>query len=259
MTAPPPPIWVINLERASERREFMRGQLEALGLPYEFLTAVDGHQLGSRARHEYSRVRAVLELGRQMTAPEIGCALSHLAAYERLLAEDLEEALILEDDVELGGDVPAVLDARGGLPADWDLVTLYHGQRARPVPFGPSFVAGRRFCTFERVWGTQGYLVRRSAAERLMCLGRPVRLPSDELLYRPGEARLRVYGVTPPALRPAAFESHLLEEVRERRAARGRAPRAVSRGYRAVRQRLPRRAWRREDPSVPHRDRGDAG
>src|SRR5690348_4758531 len=102
--------FVINLERDVRRRESIIAQLESLGLEYEMLTAVLGSALDSS---EVSRItdmqRARRYLGRALTGAEIGCALSHVHAYRRILDQNLPAALILEDDVVLPPDTPVVL------------------------------------------------------------------------------------------------------------------------------------------------------
>jgi len=40
-----PPVWVINLARELERREFISLRLKSIGLPFELISAVDGQAL----------------------------------------------------------------------------------------------------------------------------------------------------------------------------------------------------------------------
>src|SRR5262249_52107032 len=83
--APLPPIWVVSLERAPQRREHVRRVFTDAGLSYEIVDAVDGTSLTPDDRRNYSHVRAVYELGRGLTAGELGCALSHLGLLRRLV------------------------------------------------------------------------------------------------------------------------------------------------------------------------------
>ena len=123
----PPPIWVINLARSTERRAYITAHLEALGLPFEIAPAVDGRELTPEELAEvYDPVQAIAAIGREMSPSEIGCALSHLRLYQRMATENIDTALIIEDDASIHADLPGLLARRAGFPADWELLLLYH-------------------------------------------------------------------------------------------------------------------------------------
>lgn len=98
---------VINLQRSRDRRAFMSRQLDALGLDYEFFAAVDGAALSrEEVLQSCNQKWAKRHIGRQMLPGEIGCALSHLGVYRKVVDENTPMALVLEDDAQL---VPAVV------------------------------------------------------------------------------------------------------------------------------------------------------
>ncbi|EQC0988108.1 glycosyltransferase family 25 protein [Enterobacter asburiae] len=86
--------YIINLESAKERKESMKAQADQSGLCYEFIPAVDGRNIPvnllSLLRKEHSYA---------VTPGEIGCSLSHLAAYKALASSNDTCALVLEDDI----------------------------------------------------------------------------------------------------------------------------------------------------------------
>lgn len=88
-------IFVINLKEKTQRRESMREQLEKIGLSYQFIDAVNGKELSDFVLESlvYDYPDCYLTKG------EIGCALSHLTIYKKMVKENIEHALILEDDV----------------------------------------------------------------------------------------------------------------------------------------------------------------
>jgi glycosyl transferase family 25 len=191
---------VISLARAEERRRNVVEQFGALGLPYELVDAVDGTMLDPETRARSSQHRALFEVGRPLTDGEVGCSLSHLRVYERMVAERVPEVLVVEDDVRPTAALADVLAARDALPPDWQVVTLHSlfaTADPQPVP-GPPLADGYRVCRYRRIpFGTQCTLVSLSAARRLVDVGYPVRMPADELLYRRRPAGLRVYGIEP--------------------------------------------------------------
>lgn len=103
--------FVIHLHRATQRRTAVDRILVASPVPTEVFAAVDGHAISDA---EVSRVystsplmspRYPFRIGRG----EIACFLSHRAIWQRMQDEGIEQALILEDDVELdSGFAPAL-------------------------------------------------------------------------------------------------------------------------------------------------------
>ncbi len=80
----------------------MEVQLQALGMAYEIFPAVDGIQLSDDQLAKYSEVEAIKTLGRPLVKTQIGCALSHLNIYEKIVAEGISECVVLEDDIYIG-------------------------------------------------------------------------------------------------------------------------------------------------------------
>ena len=80
----------------------MIAELARTGIPYEFVEAVEGNNLDLLD----PEVVDPSVLGTAwVRAGSAGVAYSHLRVYERILADDLEYALVLEDDVRLPADL----------------------------------------------------------------------------------------------------------------------------------------------------------
>lgn len=96
--------YVINLERSPERRAKITANLDRCGVDYEIVTAIDGRDLdpaGKIAPTFYNKVRP----------GEAGCALSHMIVYQKILADGLERALVLEDDIIVPPEFTLIVDA----------------------------------------------------------------------------------------------------------------------------------------------------
>ena len=95
------PTYLINLARSHNRKVAMQEQLAHFPqLDLIIVSAIDGAMLNEADLHTtYNSEKAMQYLYRDMTLPEIGCALSHIACYRQLLASNAPFALILEDDV----------------------------------------------------------------------------------------------------------------------------------------------------------------
>lgn len=207
-----PPVWVVSLERAVDRRAFVQQAFHDVGIPFEVFSAVDGRALSERDRAEYSSRRAFYEYGRDLERGMFGASLSHLRVLERMVREGLDELAVFEDDVRPAPELGDLLRARDELPEDCDVLTLnsLFGW-AGPTRIGSAPVAGRFWVVrYARTpMGLQGYLIRRAAAERVLAVGFPVALPPDEVLFRPHPAGLGVYGVEPSPLTHEEFPSEI--------------------------------------------------
>ena len=95
----PIPILVISLPDSTDRRKAITARLDALSLPFEFVDAVDGRNgIPDECKPMVDRQGAVSFMLHPLSDAEFGCALSHLAAYKRVVDDGIPHALILEDD-----------------------------------------------------------------------------------------------------------------------------------------------------------------
>jgi glycosyl transferase family 25 len=199
-------IFVISLKRRTDRRRHMETVLAERGLSAEFIEAVDGLTLTDEQRARYDRRKALSVYGAEMNAAEIGCHLSHQKIYERIVAEGIETALVLEDDIECDSDFAAVLGSILRSPRqDWlvmrlqstkgeiidgsrpstegDLRETYHGRTLSRVRAG--------------VLGGCAYLIRQEGARRMLRYAHRPFMPIDQSMDRYWEN-----GITPYVLRP---------------------------------------------------------
>ena len=207
-----PPVWVVSLARATDRRAFVSTVYAELGIEPVVIDAVDGRALTDEQIDRYSEVRATFAYGRGLTRAEVAIALSHLALCRRMVDENVDDVVVLEDDVRPTPALLDVLSERWSFPADLDVLTLHSlFDWATPTPVDGRVIAGGfRVCRYARTpMGTQAYLLRRRAARRLLDVGFPVRLPADELLFRRHPAGLLVYGIAPSPVDHDEFPSEL--------------------------------------------------
>lgn len=183
-------VLVINLPDAAERRERILAHLEEVGLtPIEMIAAVRGASLSAEDRGRLADDRRSRErYGRTLTAGELGCSLSHVRAYEALLASERSFALVLEDDAVLLPDVRDLLASAH--MAEWMnapsprlvLMTPIRSLLVRGrTPFGEHY----RLARVRRAWEGYGYVVNRAAAEVMRWVNSPCWLSADDwVAYR---------------------------------------------------------------------------
>ncbi|MEM9757358.1 MAG: glycosyltransferase family 25 protein [Pseudomonadota bacterium] len=176
------PIYLINLDRDVARLEAATGELARAGLGWTRIPAVNGRALTPDEIAAVYDANANRRWARHpLTAPEIGCYLSHLRAWDTLRASGAPGAVVLEDDMRITGDLVGVLAALAQDTGAWDLVKLYtfrpDVRLLKPRPL----TAGHRIATPYRVPSTTlGYAIRTATAERLLRSARPFFRPIDE-------------------------------------------------------------------------------
>lgn len=95
-------VFVINLDRSPERLEQMAMQLKNIGLDFERISAVDGNaQTDEFLNKYYSSKLNRKKYYAPLKKAEIGCYISHLKACEKIVRDNLDYAIILEDDIIL--------------------------------------------------------------------------------------------------------------------------------------------------------------
>ena len=118
-------IFVINLNESTERLERLKSNFERLGLDFERIPAVDGRKLSeNQILKHYSP-----ELNRKnyfvpLSKPEIGVYISHLKACEKIISENLDFGIILEDDIVLKEGFQIVPQVLSSLKHKWNYIKL---------------------------------------------------------------------------------------------------------------------------------------
>lgn len=163
-----PPIYVINLPRSQDRAKNMRQRLEALGLCFRFIEAVDGQKLSSEERQRYDpRPRRSIGAA-DLLDTEIACVLSHRKAWQTLLDEGAPFALILEDDVLLSQDTPRILAELSSIMQQTELLRFCGLRRRSAMGVKPFLENWQLVIHFTGPNGSQGYALSRKGAERLL-------------------------------------------------------------------------------------------
>ncbi|MFG1287061.1 glycosyltransferase family 25 protein [Xanthobacter versatilis] len=166
-------IFVINLARRPDRLAFMRGQLDALGLAFERIEAVDGQ-------------REDVGQGTDLITPvEIACAMSHRKAWQRFLETGENRCLILEDDVLIAPRAKLLLEDPRHLPADADIVRLETGlQKSLVGRARRCGLAGHRVhALYSRHHGSAACIITRGFAERAVRSLTTFVEPIDDIMF----------------------------------------------------------------------------
>lgn len=91
--------FVINLDKDTDRLDFISKQFTDLGMEFERLPAVLGKTYDFSK--EYIPELCLEKNGKLMNIGELGCALSHKRVWEKVVFEKLDFALVCEDDIRI--------------------------------------------------------------------------------------------------------------------------------------------------------------
>lgn len=170
--------FLVNLDRSQERLRIATERANAAGLCFERVSGVDGRAMaGKDARKASAPFRQWCANGYRLNRGELGCALSHLQIYHKMVDERIPIALILEDDVLYLGDVQDELRQVERFvnlekPQVFQLVNIVNGERV--------VVTDRHECVpIRSAMYTSSYVLTLPAAAALLKQNYPVIVPAD--------------------------------------------------------------------------------
>ncbi|MCE9611824.1 MAG: glycosyltransferase family 25 protein [Chthoniobacter sp.] len=188
--------YILNLEAATDRWAALSGAFAKIDFPVTRVPAVEGAKLHLPVP-EYAESQYLWFHGRPTNVREVGCYLSHIAACRAFLATSDSHGLICEDDLILGPDFPAVLEAALRWSSAWNILRLTglsagHAVRVQPL------VGGFGLCVnLGRLKGAGAYVVDRAAAQAFVDRLVPMWLPWDHAFDREWFFGLRAASVQP--------------------------------------------------------------
>lgn len=165
--------YVINLEKDTERMSKFRyyyKNSDISELPYERFNAINGKQIDVS---KYVSQRGLVDINNsetlryrtkhyQLTMGAVGCYLSHLTLYKRLLEDPNHEYyLIFEDDVEFNKDIlQNIMYYENNAPENWDLLIFgairEFGDKQSP------------YIRYNYFWGLNCYLINKKGARKIV-------------------------------------------------------------------------------------------
>lgn len=174
-------IFVINLDRSTERMRRMDGLMRRLGLDYTRIAAVEGKALSEETVRNWP-VRA--GCGRPR-GEEIATILSHAKCWEAVAGGDGSYGLVLEDDVVFARNFVDLLADPRLVSGDPDMVRLEAWPIKLTIGVGKTWLNGgyRRHRMHDTVAGSAGYLISPAHAAWMLSYSRVFTAPIDLMLY----------------------------------------------------------------------------
>lgn len=190
-------IFIINLDKSTRRMHHISGEMARCNLAYTRVSAVDGLGVGAN-NSGYNPKLNKKHFRNPLMPGEVGCYLSHIECWKRIVEEDLAMALILEDDVAIGGDLAIILRSIEQLPADWDIIKLSVPPKQKKVTGSVPLIKGFNLCQYRKIpAGTGGLVVSHVGAQKLLESRKEFGRPVDIDLQFYWEFGGRIFGVEP--------------------------------------------------------------
>jgi glycosyl transferase family 25 len=195
------PSYVINLADNTARLDAVTKIMTAQGIAFERVEGVNGWALTeAEIARTYDAMRNAKEGRHPLVPAEIGCYLSHIAAWQRIAVGDAAGGFIFEDDFDATSQLGPVLRALSADTAgDWDMTKLFTLDKDVDLCGARSLLDDVLIGTPYRVPTCLiGYALTKSAAARLVAQALPFFRPVDEDQKFVWETGLRVALVLPP-------------------------------------------------------------
>lgn len=207
--------FVINLERSPDRKAYMTDQLKRQNLEFEFIKATDYKEIRDADYESLCDVAAISQ-NPFFTRGVLACALSHLDVYKHIVQQNLDAALVLEDDVQLGEGFNALLaevEKEIGKKEIISFISFSHygdttylsNLDKKPLNGAYSLVSP---VNIEEVSCAMAYVITKDVAHRMLQVGFPVHGPADYwggFFSRKAISYFRC--VYPMPVKPASFRS----------------------------------------------------
>ncbi len=218
------PIFIINLKKDKLKKEHMQELCQKYDLQVNFIEAVYGKELSREENNaSYSKEKSIREIGREMSEGEIGCALSHKMVYQKMISNNIQDAIVFEDDVEFDENLLKVIKQRYKFPKKAELVLLGYWREDIPnikklISFRERYLLIDNYQTVRftgLVHGTYGYYLTNQGAKKLLNhLSKSIYMPIDH--YTGDDRFVNMYGIYPPVVYLSSKFDFLTELEKER-------------------------------------------
>ncbi|MDQ3142346.1 MAG: glycosyltransferase family 25 protein [Bacteroidota bacterium] len=205
-------IYILTIESAADRRKKITQSLD--GVDYTFFYGINKYDIDIQewiAKGKYDVKKAVghSRFNYKMSTGQIACAEGHKNIYAKIIADEFQKVLILEDDsILISAHLQYLSEMIEALPSDWDIFYLDYDMNESNDLFTWT---KQQFYKMQRLWGgmkfnhkmidnyfsrpynkllrksgyhyfTNAYAVNEKACRVLLDLQTPIVFPSDHAL-----------------------------------------------------------------------------
>jgi len=184
-----PMVFVVNLAEDVERREAITRHLQSAQIQFQVFPAVDARTYNEEKLDELRR-KEVISKDFCHSRGSLGCVLSHRAIYAKMVEEDIDLSVVLEDDSIPGENFSWVVEKVGGEIDDGEVVLLFYRNPYSARPYRPLMVSSvssidlglglsLAYPMRRNLHSTVAYMLTKATAARLLEVNNPIKYPAD--------------------------------------------------------------------------------
>ena len=194
-------IYYVNLDHRQDRKEHIENEINKINFngPVERISAAYGKKLDielipttlftKEAIEAISNKNEILNT-KSMTKGAMGCAISHKWIYEKILTNDEDYVLIIEDDSIITDNFMNNLEKILEKYTEYDILWLGYHEKVDNWKFN---ILDTELDIPQKIWGTFGYIINKKAAKQLIDIF-PITLQIDSEIPKVFP-NLKVYAV----------------------------------------------------------------
>lgn len=194
----------------------MQQQFDSLGIPFEFIEAVDAANLSDATIEEMQDPAHADFLRGVMRKGSYACLLSHHSIFKKIVDEEIPYAAIFEDDAGLSTDFKTILNSVEPHIQSNEIVLFYSHNNYQKTIFSKQkavTIGARQLVYTMDAWSNStaaGYIVTLAAAKRLLAIDSNVQVPFDTWgsYYDKGYIE-NLRCIIPYPIAPGKFESEI--------------------------------------------------
>jgi glycosyl transferase family 25 len=180
-----PPIFIINLERATTRRERMIKRLSVFGIKPLIFKATDGRALKEDELQVLADKEAIKKrYNRMLSKGEIACSDSHRRVYSEIVKHHIPWAVILEDDTVPEPDFYKIVQIITKLNIKKCVIKIdSHASKDTVSTIRHRKKINGKYSIRKPVfpqWDARGYMIDLLAARALLCAYQKISLLADD-------------------------------------------------------------------------------
>lgn len=166
-------LFVINLKSSVQRKKIMESQLNKLVIPYEIFEAVKGSELSEEEISKYYNPDYFKNRPDYFTPGAAGCSISHYLLYKKIVAEKIDVAVILEDDMIFDKSFAECIEKLSGeIRSDEVILLFYQSYFNIPLAVSTVLPVTNKFNLYQLIASvylrsTGGYMIKYETAKSL--------------------------------------------------------------------------------------------
>lgn len=185
-------VFIINLERSLDRKEHMKKQIQKLfeknpslknKLEFIFFKAIDAKNKEHLEFKDHFPWWGSWVYGKDLDLGNTACFVSHYKLWQECVKLD-EPIIILEDDVEFSDEFlnngEEYID--GLLKSEYEYIRLCYLFDKRLYFLSESYGGGGYYLSFKNLSGTQGYVLKPSAAKKFISKAQFIYMSVDDYM-----------------------------------------------------------------------------